>query len=227
LKRTTLTVAIALGILPLANTRIPAQVLTQQEVQTFDWSGPITMNLKMATDGVFDEGPAYCYADPDPWFNESDVVADLRNFTVSIYNNAHAPVDDVIFLMAYKEGSFSSVTVGEQRANMADFYASGDIPFGPGGNRPGNGESALYNSAEGVVFMRVRMGVAARDTVNVPIQILPRRGPIVVHLDVYGIRESQVVSSCAASHDVTWNSVCFPSRAVSETWSRLKALFGF
>ena len=78
----------------------PCQVLTLEDVQALDWSGSTPTKLKMATDGVFDEGPDYWYQDDDEWFNESDVITDCWDFTVSVYNNSQQPVDDVMMLIA-------------------------------------------------------------------------------------------------------------------------------
>ena len=114
-----------------------AEVLTLEQVQALDWSGAIPMKIKAATDGVFDEGPDYWYEDPDPWFSESDVVQDVPAFVISIYNNRHHDLDDLVFLMAYKDGTFSHIHVGDWVATPGELYDNSEEPFGPAGNRPG------------------------------------------------------------------------------------------
>lgn len=227
-----------------------SEVLRWEEVQALDWTGPIEMGLKQATDGVFDEGPDYWYENEDEWFNESDVIIDRPNFTISVYNNRKEAVEELVFLLAYKDGTFSGISVGGWVTTPTDFYDNQGYPFGPAGNRPGNGEAALFNGAEGVVFVSVGMRVPAKDTVEVPIVVMQAEGVLLVHFDVYGLRagrnvpqgpipssawdrglttlaDARVVSSCANSHDVTWDTVCFPSATLRKTWSNLKTLFEF
>lgn len=252
LKQSLFLSALVLGFVLVDAGTVCSQVLTWQQVQELDWSGPIKAKLKAATDGVFDEGPDYCYEDEDEWFNESDVVMDRPNFTISVYNNSHDDIDDLVFLLAYKNGTFSGISVGGWVSSPASFYDNEGDPFGPAGNRPGNGETALYNGAQGVVFVRVGTSVAARDTAEVPVVVMQGQGILLVHFDVYGLRVSKggpgggfevpgrnnpgsstaltnakVVYMCASSHDLTWDTVCFPSATLEDTWSRVKRLFAF
>ncbi len=227
-----------------------AQVLTWAEVQSMDWSGSIPVKLKAATDGVFDEGPDYWYDCEDEWFCESDVVTDVYDFTISVFNNRQQAVDDLVFLLAYKDGTFSSIDVGSWAVTPADFYDNAGEPFGPAGNRPGDGETALYNGAAGVVFVRIGTAVAGKDTVEVPVHIHRGRGVFTIHFDFYAvtfdnargtaaswdctskgtsapstlpdISLAYVACTNAGSHDVTWDTPCYPSATVEETWSRIK-----
>jgi hypothetical protein len=222
-----------LGFLALWFGTAEAQVLTPEDAQALDWSGPIPAKLKAATDGIFDEGPDYWSEDPDEWFNESDVVVDRWNFTVSIFNNRKQDLDDLIFLVAYKEGDFSTLRIGDRVVTPDDFHSIPQPPFRPGGNRPGDGESALYGGAWGVVFVRVGAGVGGKKTVDVPVEITESRAGLTFHLDFYGLTVSgrggdlQTTVECmnAASHDITWNSPAPPSAIQEETWGQIKVRF--
>ncbi|GEM_PF-5362783 len=240
------------ALLALLAATADAQVLTLEEVRAMDWSGAIPVKLKAATDGVFDEGPDYWYDCEDEWFCESDVIIDRYDFPIAIYNNGQHPLDDLVFLLAYKDGDFSSIDVGNWVVTREDFYDNNGEPFGPAGNRPGDGESALYNGAEGVVFVRIGTGVARKDTVEIPIEVHPLRmiGGLTIHFDFYGVtfrhdavstvaldrerkdsapgdaskmcRSEFVACTNAASHDITWDSPCYPSATIEETWGRVK-----
>ncbi len=241
---------LTIGLLVLLGGVSNAQVLTWEELQEMDWSGAIPVKLKAATDGVFDEGPDYWYDCEDEWFCESDVVTDVFAFPIAIYNNRQQAVDDLIFLLAYKDGTFASIDVGNSVVTPADFYDNVGSPFGPAGNRPGDGEAALYNGAEGVVFVRIGMGVAGKDTVEIPININRGRGVFTIHFDFYAVtfendrgitpatdcvwkgstpadeptslEHAFVACTNAASHDVTWDTPCFPSATVEKTWGQVK-----
>lgn len=202
------------------------QVLTLPEVQALAWSGSIQMALKGATDGVFDGGPDYYNLDPaDPWLWESDLVRRHESFSIQLYNNRQQALTDLIVLAAYDTGTFGSLTIGGYAATPASFYAPVSPPFGPGGGRPGDGEAALYNSATAVVFVRLGLGVQARDTVEVPVAVSGAEQGARIHFDFYGMNGSTVTASAAASQDVTWLNTSPTTGTEPETWSRVKTLF--
>jgi hypothetical protein len=214
-----------LGVVPVVPAACFAQLLTWDEVTSLDWSGPIPMELKAATDGVFEGGPDYCRDATNEWLSESDVVYQRGTFTISIYNNRDHDMDDLIFLVAYDSGSFSSLTIGSWVASPVGFYDNDRSPFGPGGGRPGDGEAALYNGATGVAFVRVGQGVLAKEITEVQVSIAGADVGTRIHFDFYGLVGSEVVASCAASNDVTWQNTCAASPTERETWSTTKAAF--
>jgi hypothetical protein len=224
MKRTVLCGALFLAVLA-APVVCESQALTWDQVLGFDWSGPIQMGLKAATDGVFEGGPDYCYASSNEWLSESDVVYQLTDFAVQIYNNRSQDVDDLIFLVAYDSGTFFSLKIGEMIASPAGFCRSDQYPFGPGGGRPGDGEAALYNAATGVIFVQTGFSLPAHETVEIPMSIIGAEVGTRVHLDFYGVVGTKVVTSCAASNDVTWQNTCAASPTQKETWGATKAAF--
>lgn len=151
-----------------------------------DWSGAIPMKIKMATDGVYDEGPEYWFEDEDPWLCESDLVDDRWSFSIQLYNNGRKDMDGLIFLLAYKGGEFSHLTVGGWMVSPGNCYDNSSWPFGPAGNRPGDGESALYNSALGVVFVRVDVPLPSKKETEIEINVDGIKGGLFVHYDIYG-----------------------------------------
>jgi len=202
-----------------------SEVLSEEEVRALTWPAAIPMTLLAASDHEFYGGPDYVYRDPDAWLSESDVVEHSCSFPLSIRNTSIYPVDDVLLLIAHKGGTFSAMTIGGCAVNPGDFAPFGGAPFGPTGNRPGDGESDLYNAARGIVFLRINKGIPPESTLEVPVDILPEATDFVMHFDFYGLRRQNVFCSCPSTSDVTCRPALSPAATLGETWGRMKVLF--
>ncbi|MCK4547253.1 MAG: hypothetical protein KAW17_07405 [Candidatus Eisenbacteria sp.] len=224
---TKLLTAIVIGAALVCTGTAQGEILTPEQVQELAWPGAMAMTLRAATDGVFEGGPHYHLADADEWLSESDVIDDRWDFTVSIRNAGIYPLDDVLLLLAHRGGTFSALTVGDWTASPQSFYPIDGLPFGAGGNRPGDGEAGVYANAQGVLFMRLRHAIPAGDTLEVPVRIQQGRADFALHIDVYGLRRNKVLCTCPASKDVSCIPTINPAAIAEQTWSKVKALFAF
>gem|GEM_PF-4447760 len=201
------------------------EILSEDDVRALSWPVALPMTLLAASDRVFDGGRDYVYGDDDPWLNESDVVEHSRGFTISIRNTNIYLVDSVLFLIAHKGGTFSAMTVDGYALGPDDFKPFKGTPFGPTGNRPGAGESALYNTADGIVFLRIPRAVLPQSTAEIPVEVLPKGVDFVMHFDVYGLRRSRVFCSCPSTSDVTCRPVPSATATPTEVRGEARGLF--
>jgi len=195
---------------------------------------PQTQNaLRFVDTGVDDFD--YESASPDPWLNDSlvAIVSDpsaTSNFDFGVWNQSHLKTfDGLILLIAYRgSGADFSFTldIGSGASSPfaeSDFQSLADYSvFGGGGNRPGDGEGALYKSAEGVIFIDLGAGSGLgqdtdnkwgvppdNDTLDIDLAItpsIPLPGDFALHFDAYGYHATGLQTPYAIITDTNPNS---------------------
>lgn len=223
----------------------------------FDWSPPISLNVLRFTGTGSGDGAAEDFAGTGgliyqdktlppypPWNDDGLWATDLTSFDFGIWNKSSGSIEGLILLVAYQgSGADFSLTLssgGSESFADEDFETLADYGvFGGGGARPGDGEAALYTSADGVIFIDLGAGLGpdsdgwwgdspsnadSDDTLmNINVSVTGSSLPEALHFDAYAFDgTNDVFGTNSASKDLTATDP--PSSSVPEASTAM--LFG-
>lgn len=198
-------------LLPSAALGLPIGVLTDPDDGLL-WDNTNITNIKENTPRITDTSGELMYLDEGegwdpPWIDEGYVYPSFGPFDFRIWNKAHDDIDGMVLLIAYRgSATFSfDLTYG---ANTIPINSSEQFKPLTGGsahepyvdvfdgslNRPGDGQTALYTSSTGVVFVDLGSGeehsaLLAGETLDMGFDFTELSGAsedFLLHFNVYG-----------------------------------------